>query len=159
MRKAEIERRLAICEAHDKEPTLRYVDLQERFHTGPSIVASALKGGKDTWLQLLGRAPVKPREAVVTPAGKVVPAKWEYIAVEVSSDEDPEGAITYQARDDDEEKPGLTGLGSLAGVLGEYGKLGWELAGFGKVSKGGGAFSGAWEAVFKRPLVAKGVGK
>jgi hypothetical protein len=35
----------------------------------------------------------------------------------------------------------------------------WELAGFEKVGKGGGAFDGAWEAVFKRPIASKGAGK
>jgi hypothetical protein len=46
-------------------------------------------------------------------------------------------------------------LAKLADVLGWYGKLGWELAGFEKVGRGGGAFEGAWEAVFKRSMATK----
>jgi hypothetical protein len=44
-------------------------------------------------------------------------------------------------------------------LLTTIGSKRWELVGFEKVSKGGGAFEGTWEAVFKRPIASKGAGK
>jgi hypothetical protein len=159
LRRAEIERRLAICEAYQQDPNLRYVDLQARFHTGPSIVASALKGGADTWLIMLRRAP--PKVECSTPAmpGKSSGTRWEYLCVEIKSAVDAGGAIMFAAKEAGEDDPDLEGVKKVASVLGWYGKLGWELAGFKKVGKGGGAFDGAWEAVFKRPIASKGAGK
>jgi len=155
LRRAEIERRLAICEAYQQDTNLRYVDLQARFHAGPSIVASALKGGIDTWLIMLGRAPPKVEGSAPALPGKSTGTRWEYIGVEIKSAVDAGGAITFAAKEAGEKDPDLEGVKRLADVLGWYGKLGWELAGFEKVGKGGGAFDGAWEAVFKRSMEAK----
>jgi len=159
LRRTEIERRLAICEAKRDNPDLRYIEIQEQFHAGPSIVASALKGGIDTWLEMLGRAPAKAEGTTSAQAGKPASTKWEYIGVEISSVENADGSISYRARDDGEAELGIAGLKAMAGVLGAYGKLGWELAGIEKISKGAAAFAGVWEAVFKRPLASKGAGK
>ncbi|MBN2153346.1 MAG: hypothetical protein JW839_17970 [Candidatus Lokiarchaeota archaeon] len=157
LRRVEVERRLAICQAKEEDPTLRYVDLQVRFHAGPSIVAIALKAGADTWLLMLGRAPAKAKakDNGIASSSDRTSDRWEYLAVEVSSIEGGEGTITYQARDDGDEEPGITGVATMADALGAYGKLGWELAGMQKVGRGGVAFAGAWEAVFKRRFVSK----
>jgi hypothetical protein len=72
---------------------------------------------------------------------------------------DADGAITFKAQENGEDEAEMEGVKKLAVVLGGYGKLGWELTGFEKVGKSGGAFTGAWEAVFKRPIVSKGAGK
>ena len=97
------------------------------------------------------RAPALP--------GKSTGTRWEYIGVEIKSVADAGGAITFEAREDGEADPDLEGVKKVAGVLDWYGKHGWELAGFEKVGKGGGAFDGAWEVVFKRPIASKGAGK
>nr|MDO8084350.1 hypothetical protein [Candidatus Sigynarchaeum springense] len=159
LRRPEIERRLAICEAYQQDPTLRYVDLQARFHAGPSIVASALKGGADTWLRMLGRAPPGADGSSTPLPAKATSTGWEYLGVEIRSIASSGGTITYEARDEGETEPGVEGAKRLADVLGAYGKLGWELAGIEKVGRGGGAFDGAWEVVFKRPVVKKGASK
>nr|MDO8083394.1 hypothetical protein [Candidatus Sigynarchaeum springense] len=156
LRKDEVERRLAICEAFEQEPTLRYVDLQARFHAGPSIVASALKGGKDEWLRLLGRAPASKTDVAPSASpGKPAITRWEYIGVGIASSVTAAGALSYKAQDEGDSEPGITGLASLGDLLGAYGKLGWELAGLTKTGKGDGVFAGTWEAVFKRPLAGK----
>jgi hypothetical protein len=73
---------------------------------------------------------------------------------------DAGGAITFAAKEAGEKDPDLEGVKRLADVLNWYGKLGWELAGFEKVGRGAsGAFDGAWEAFFKRPIEAKGARK
>jgi hypothetical protein len=122
-------------------------------------VASALKGGADTWLIMLGRAPPKVEGSTPAPQGKSTGTRWEYLGIEIKSAVDAGGAITFAAKEAGEDDPDLEGVKRLADVLGWYGKLGWELAGFEKVGKGGGAFDGAWEAVFKRPIASKGAGK
>jgi hypothetical protein len=63
--------------------------------------------------------------------------------LEITSVADAGGAITFAAKEAGEDDPDLEGVKQLADVLGWYGKLGWELAGFEKVGRGGGAFDGA----------------
>jgi len=125
----------------------------------PSIVASALKGGTDTWLRMLGRAPSGADGSPAATQAKVTSTGWEYLGVEIHSSASSGGTITYEARDEGETETGVEGAKRLADVLGAYGKLGWELAGIEKAGRGGGAFDGAWEVVFKRPVTRKGAGR
>jgi hypothetical protein len=159
-----IERRLAICEALRADPDLRYVDLQAKFHAGSGTVRAAIKGGIDAWRQALGKAPAAapaPPQASKPPA-----AKWEHACVAIRSSTSADGAVTYGATDEgdeaerdeeggDAEPAGLSGFTTLAAALDAYGKLGWELAALVKVGKGDAEFTGAWEATFKRPVIAK----
>jgi hypothetical protein len=108
---------------------------------------------------MLGRAPPKVEGSNPTLQGKSTGTRWEYLGIEIKSAVDAGGAITFAAKEAGEDDPDLEGVKRLADVLGWYGKLGWELAGFEKVGKGGGAFEGAWEAVFKRPIASTGAGK
>lgn len=152
--KAGIERRLAICEALQAEPYLRYRELQARFGVNPATVRSAIKGGIDAWRQALGKAPA---EATPPPSPSVAaPARWEHACATIRSVAGDEGTVTYEATDEGDGEAGLAGLPSLAAVLDAYGKLGWELAALVKVGKGdGGGLTGTWEATFKRPVPAK----
>ena len=122
LRRSEIEMRIAICKAVQDDPTLRYVDLQERFSTSAYTVARALEGDVEQWVAMLGKGAAARAVALESAAlGQPMPAKEEveHAVVAIRGGTGDDGKVAYSILDDTtgawDAAAGTTPLGALAG--------------------------------------------
>jgi len=158
LRRSEIELRVAICKAVDDDPTLRYVDLQERFDTSAYTVARALEGDMATWTAMLGKGRAAPGTgAREVPAAEAGEAEHAVVAIRGIASDD--GKPSYLLLDEDtgkwEDVPGTTPVDALAGHF----NMGFEVVAAIKTERGAGPRVGAWEVWLKRRLRPRGGGK
>ena len=148
LRRDEVEKRLAICEAVLREPALRYRELVARFGTSPAVVRSALKEGAAKWAGMLGK-PVP--EAIGGKAAEPVTKRdaWEHFSIVVRG-RFADGDWAYGTQEQGQADWTTTDAAVLADVLDGFGSDGWELASAVAINHGHAAFTGTWEVLFKR---------
>lgn len=158
LRRSEIELRIAICKAVQDDPTLRYVDLQERFSTSAYTVARALEGDVEQWTALLGKGAAARAVAQESAApGQPMPAKEEveHAVVAIRGGTGDDGKVTYSILDDTtgtwDTAAGTTPLDALAGHF----KMGFEIVAVMKPERGAGPLAGTWEVWLKRKIQNK----
>ena len=133
----EIEKRAAIAAAKEAKPALSYRVLQQRFGTGPRVVASALSRPAAEWRALVDRRVATARNG------------WEFMGITVLGRVD--GSDVYY----ETQEQGVAGwvasdAATLSDLLEEFGKQGWEPASITTIQHGALAFSGTFEVVLGR---------
>ncbi|HME55527.1 MAG TPA: hypothetical protein VKM55_25200 [Candidatus Lokiarchaeia archaeon] len=150
--------RIAICKAVEDDPTLRYVDLQERFSTSAYTVARALEGDVEQWTAMLGKgAAARAAERESATPVQPMPAKEEveHAVVAIRGGTGDDGKVAYLILDDTtgawDTAAGTTPLDVLAGHF----KMGFEVVAVMKTERGAGPLAGTWEVWLKRKIHGK----
>ena len=158
LRRAEIELRINICKAMDEDPTLRYVDLQDRFATSAYTISRALKGDVEQWMAMLGKRGAAARPADQVPAVAEDHGAAEHAVVVVRGVLDDDDTVSYSILDSEagewDAVPGTTPVDALAGHF----KMGFEIVAATKVERGARPLVGTWEVWLKRRLPKKSTG-
>ena len=133
----EIEKRAAIAAAKEAEPAMSYRALQERFGTGPRVVASALSQPTAGWLAMLHQ-PVP-----MTKHG------WKFTGITVRGRVNG-GDVYYETQEQGVAGWVASDAATLSELLEDFGKRGWEPTSITTIQHGALAFSGTFEVVLGR---------
>ncbi|NMC08621.1 MAG: hypothetical protein GYA24_25655 [Candidatus Lokiarchaeota archaeon] len=157
LKHAGIQRRLDICLAVEADPDLTYRQIQQRFKASSTIVAAALKNGKEVWAAMLGQPRVSQSHAYPLQVHSMAqqqggtgktPLKYLAITVEPLAGRGDPAPFRFRAAGQEwqqVETPGIDGL------LTDLAAKGWELVYMARtgIGRGAVAFDGTYECIFK----------
>jgi len=136
-RAIDIEKRMKIAEAYENNPNLTYLALQQQFRTSTRVVAEALRRPSKEWKTLLQGNTL----------GEEKEMKFLGISVRGFAHD---GDVDYETQEQGCADWKSSDATTLAEVLEEFGRRGWELVSMVTIQHGTLPFSGIFEILFKQ---------